>query len=106
MLSREPGGGGRGGHSNTGSCIVVGALKDRGVDAASGLLRVAPLALNLEPIANVAPPVDAPYLTLTFAWLGLRRRRPVRLNRPRRFRWARPRRAQACADPGLDVRAL
>ena len=63
---------GAAGHSNTGSCIVVGALKDRGVDAASGLLRVAPLALNLEPIANVAPPADAPYLTLTFAWLGLR----------------------------------
>ena len=60
------------GHSNTGSCVVVGSVRERGVDAASGLLRIAPLALHLDPIANVNAPSGTPYLTLTFAWLGLR----------------------------------
>ena len=92
---------GAAGHSNTGSCIVVGALKDRGVDAASGLLRVAPLALNLEPIANVAPPVDARRISRSRSrgW-GHVRRRPVRLNRPRSIIWARPRRGASVRRPG------
>lgn len=60
------------GHGNTGSCVVVGTVKERGTDPASGLLRVVPIALNLEPMANVQAPVGTPYLTLTFAWLGIR----------------------------------
>lgn len=65
------------GHSNTASCVVVGTVKDRGVDQASGLLRFVPLALHLEPIANVSPPSGSPYIMLTFAWIGLRSAAPT-----------------------------
>lgn len=65
------------GHSNTASCVVVGTVKDRGVDQASGLLRFVPLALHLEPIANVSPPGGSPYIMLTFAWIGIRSAAPT-----------------------------
>jgi len=60
---------GAAGHGSTGSCVIVGVAANRGVDPITGMIRVAPIALNLEPIANVNPPIQTSYLGLTFAWL-------------------------------------
>jgi len=67
------------GHSNTASCVIVGAVKERGVpqavegsSAGTSLTRLVPVALHLEPIANVPPSAgSSPYLMLTFAWIAM-----------------------------------
>ena len=67
------------GHSNTASCVIVGTVKERGApqavdgsSAGASLTRLVPVALHLEPIANVPPSAgSSPYLMLTFAWIAL-----------------------------------
>ena len=60
---------GASGHNSTASCVIVGGAGERGTDPMTGKIRIAPISLNLEPIANVTPPAYTPYLGLTFAWL-------------------------------------
>ena len=57
------------GHCSTASCVIVGTAAERGADPMTGKIRIVPISLNLEPIANVTPPAHTPYLGLTFAWL-------------------------------------
>jgi hypothetical protein len=57
------------GHCSTASCVIVGTAAERGADPMTGKIRIVPISLNLEPIANVTPPAHTPYLGLTFAWV-------------------------------------
>lgn len=59
------------GYSNIGSCVVVGSVRERGVDVASGLLRIVLLVLYFDFIVNVNVLLGMLYLMLMFVWLGL-----------------------------------
>ena len=58
------------GHNNTGSPVMV-CRSERATDPSSGLTRVASFALHLEPVSQLSA-AEKPYLSLVFAWLGLR----------------------------------
>ena len=58
------------GHNNTGSPFMV-CRAERSVDAGTGMTRVAAFALHLEGVSQLAP-AEKPYLSLVFAWLGVR----------------------------------
>lgn len=62
------------GHNNTGSPVMVCRV-DRAVDPTPGMTRVAAFALHLEPVSQLAA-AEAPYLSLVFAWLGMRQAAP------------------------------
>jgi len=61
------------GHSDTGSPVLACRADQKLMDA--GLTRVAQFALHLEPVSQLSA-AEKPYLSLIFAWVGLRAAAP------------------------------